>query len=163
MSNINKHFEDLEVPYYLRRVVDGLSLLIGNVVAYGQYRIVFEHALEPKKYVVKYEFKEDPHCNLLESVIWADLKDTKHGKYLAPIELISDDGRWIIQRRCFPCTDYPKKIPRIFNFDAKIENWGMLQPENRFVCFDYANVALFSHEKNLNLETVKWWNLHEEI
>lgn len=124
-----------------RSAVDLVNLVCGAQIGRGAFRTVFECRLNPA-WVVKHDTRHN-HSNIFEYSMWRELEDTPLGKWLAPVEWLSNDGFWLIQRKTEPIrvSELPKKVPSIF-CDLKGSNWGMLNGQP--VCHDYGNSMLFS-------------------
>lgn len=121
--------------------VDLVNLVCGPQLGRGAYRTVFECRLNPA-WVIKHDTR-DNHSNIFEFSLWRELEGTPLGKWLAPVEWLSNDGFWLIQRKTEPirASELPDKIPALF-CDMKVSNWGML--DGRPVCHDYGNSRLFA-------------------
>lgn len=134
---------------------DLFHLLCGEEIGRGQYRVVYQHALD-RRLVVKHDTRAN-WSNVQEYAMWCNLQDGALSKWLAPVEWLSPGGIWLIQAktRPIPIGKYPKKVPAIFA-DIKPENWGLYK--GRPVCHDYGNHAAFvlAEKAGAALETVVW-------
>lgn len=135
--------------------------ICGELLGRGVYRDVYVLKFNPE-FVVKIE--RDPgtgqFANVTEWRNYNDFKDWDLLKdWLAPIELISETGQVMIQRRVSlegkRKKDFPAKIPWPFS-DLKYKNFGWLN--GRFVCCDYSWFRYPTRKpKEGDLVTAKWW------
>jgi hypothetical protein len=140
---------------------EAFNLLCGKKIGSGMSRQVYECKLKPG-WVVKVETDPYPNFqNLMEWQVWKAVQHTKFSRWFAACDLISPDGKLLIQERTrHPATtDFPDKVPAFFT-DLKRQNFGMTTtPEkNWFVAHDYGVHLLF--EKGLTGRLVKanWWD-----
>lgn len=135
-----------------REAFDLVNLVCGEKIAQGAYRTVFEYRINPA-WVIKHDNRNN-HSNIFEHALWNEMIGTKLEQWLAPVEWISDDGYWLIQRRTEPIRrdELPAQVPAIF-CDMKLENWGML--DGRPVCHDYGNSMVFSLVRSHGPKLVK--------
>lgn len=134
---------------------DTFNLLCGDKLGSGVDRDVFECRLRPDL-VVKVEIEKGwrSFANSFEMSFY----DHHHwynpvGRWLAPCEYLSPDGRILLQKRCSPVPhDYklPSKLPK-FLTDHKRENFGIL--DGRLVCLDYASVIM---QPSVQLVKANW-------
>jgi hypothetical protein len=119
---------------------DLFYLLCGEVVGRGQYRTVYTSHLNPE-WVIKKDSGGN-FSNISEWQLYDELRETKLGKWLAPVHWVSPRGLWLIQARTEPIQkkQIPKKVPALFA-DLKPGNWGML--DGKPVCHDYGNNYLY--------------------
>lgn len=119
---------------------DLFHLICGPLIGEGQYRQVFEHALD-KSRVVKHDSGAN-FSNISEWELWGEVEGTSLEKWLAPVYWLSPRGLWLIQARTDPIreSELPKRVPSIFA-DLKASNWGLFQ--GRPVCHDYGNHAAY--------------------
>lgn len=132
------------------------ALLCGERINWGQFRTVFECALDPD-WVVKVEDGAGNFQNVLEWEAWQEFKDDKAiGKWLAPCHYISPTGIVLIQSKTMTMaeSEYPKKVPAVFT-DLKLQNWGRLPNTQRAVCHDYAKLR---RSTPVGMRGVKWWS-----
>lgn len=127
------------------------SLLLGRELGRGATRAVYTSALEPDKYVIKWEFGSS-YQNIVEFETWERLCLARHPvrKWFAPCHILSRHGRLLVQSKCAPLPDdfkWPRKMPRCFT-DIKWHNFGIF--EDRLVCLDYGT-ALANVLDNTNL------------
>lgn len=120
---------------------DAFNLLCyGKSIGSGTTRDVFQCRMRAE-WVVKVEIEQDwrQWANVLEWKFWQDVQHaSKITKWLAPCEMISPDGRILIQHRAEPLPrDYalPETLPD-FLTDLKRENFGLIA--GQLVCVDYA-------------------------
>ncbi len=136
-----------------------IKLLCGERIGFGCYRDVYilKHN---SGYVVKIE--SDPSNGMFANVTeWRNFINNKEWAFLsdclAPCELISEDGRVLIQRRItFKSKElYPKWIPIMFT-DIKTSNFGWIG--KKFVCCDYAYIPICIVQKGRpKMQKVKEW------
>lgn len=150
MTGITTNFIDLfkDDQFLLGDLTD---FFIGDSIGHGCSRSVYEYRIDPR-FVVKID-RTNLFNNVAEWDIWHSLKDTEHGKFLAPCLSISSCGRVMLQRRTRPVkfAQLPKEIPSFF-FDTKLQNWGKLG--KNIVCHDYANHGFYSG--NFDLVSANW-------
>lgn len=93
--------------------------------------------------------------NILENVIWDEVKERDIAKWFAPVVGISKGGKYLLQKKVeFGLKkDYPQMIPHFF-LDLKYKNYGWLG--NKFVCVDYAGTVITNGFTN-RLEKAEWW------
>lgn len=118
---------------------DAFNLLCGDLIARGAHRKVFACKLRDDL-VVKVEDEDGRRfANVLETEFWHDHQFYEPvAKWLAPVVMLSPDGRVLLQKRCDPIPtghELPTKVPA-FLTDLKLANFGMF--EGRLVCLDYA-------------------------
>lgn len=133
-------------------LADMADMFIGEYIATGNSRVVYEFTMDPK-YVVKID-KSGHFDNVAEWDIWNNIpKDLN--KWFAPCLRISQCGRLLIQERTTPVTleELPKEIPAFFQ-DFKLQNWGKIGDD--IVCHDYANHKFFS--KDHGIMEPEWWS-----
>lgn len=136
---------------------DAFNLFCGELLGKGIHRAVYACAIRPDL-VVKVEL-ESPDgsrnfANVHEFSFWRDYGEIdKIKQWLAPCEMLSADGRILLQKRVTPVHDtklFPAKLPS-FLTDTKLSNYGML--DGRLVCADYALTVL---NAETNLQKVTW-------
>ncbi|CAG5001882.1 hypothetical protein DYBT9275_02760 [Dyadobacter sp. CECT 9275] len=152
--------------------VDLIMCILGRRISDGNFRAVYEHALDPTK-VIKIEYgfsRKDTHdcimqnsfCNIQEFLLWREIEGLT-GKlkwvknWFAPIEWISPSGHIMCMEKTeqLPDRKRPGKIPE-FLWDVKQENFGWIG--DKFVCHDYAHVsALITYEKKFQ-KVKDYWN-----
>jgi hypothetical protein len=163
MSDDIRHW--LQRNYFHTGVaIDALTLLLGEQIARGTYRTVYQHATNPD-WVVKVETGEGFH-NVREMTLWSDLQldsaePSPYCKWLAPCRWISDYGTFLIMDKTEKRSrdKYPAKIPA-FLTDTKYENFGWL-PDGSFVCHDYglSKINYVGHTKKM--VKAHWWSPNE--
>lgn len=133
------------LPDNYKTFEDAFELLCGNKIGTGCYRDVYECRLD-RSLVVKVEIRETwrTFTNVLEFKFWDYNRDYKGvSQWLAPCELLSPDGRVLLQKRVdiLKETDpnIPERIPA-FLTDRKYSNFGWY--EGRLVCCDYASTIV---------------------
>lgn len=136
---------------------DLLELFVGPVISYGTYRDVYTFRPSPTEYVIKIQRNSGSlrFDNVIEWDIWNEFKDHKFGKYLAPIETISENGHVLIMRKTKPLLKSldKYKLPTLLS-DLKEENFGLYN--DKIVCHDYANHALYDVAgKAMKIESVE--------
>jgi hypothetical protein len=124
---------------------DFVTSLCGEYLGSGQFRSVFDYALDDK-YVIKIEPK-NTNCNTIEYMMYNEIQylqgDLSWVKdWFAPVKWISPNGRLLVMRKTKPHTDKtkkkrPDKIPK-FLWDVKEENFGWIG--NNYVCHDYGQL-----------------------
>lgn len=131
-----------------RTFQDAFNLLCGKPLGRGIHRQVYECTLRPEL-VVKVEIHEYKHRSFMnprEMDFWTYWSEHKPvAKWLAPCQLLSPDGRILLQTRCDPLPrayPLPEKLPA-FLTDHKQDNFGLLNGE--LVCLDYALVRYAAH------------------
>lgn len=136
---------------------DGFNLLTGEYLASGIHRWVYDCPLR-SDLVAKVEYS-DPDttrifANIREWDFWIEHKSfEKVARWLAPCEIMSPDGRILLQKRIDPlrATDkLPDKLPA-FLTDVKRNNFGWF--EGRIVCCDY---AITVPNPSLRLQKAYW-------
>ena len=120
--------------------LDLFNMFCGKLIGEGIHRMVFACKVRPDL-VVKVEADDGYRyfANVFEQQFWDSYSDTKDiGKWLAPCEFMSPDGRILLQKKCYPLPDsykLPALMPAFFT-DLKRDNFGLL--DGRLVCVDYA-------------------------
>lgn len=133
-----------------------LTMMIGETLGAGEFRIVFEHA-HRKDLVLKFETRARSFQNIAEWDFWNDNKKNKKiALWLAPCEFISPCGIILAQKKTIKPTkaDYPKAVPE-FLTDLKRTNFGMYQ--GRLVAHDY---GLYNVKTPTKRKKAKWWGDH---
>ena len=134
---------------------DLVNLLCGKLLGQGQYRKVFQCAIEPA-HVVKHDSGHN-FSNINEYQVFSEFTGTELEQWLAPVIWLSPRGLWLIQAKTTPIieADLPTKIPAIFA-DTKAENWGSYQ--GRPVCHDYGNHNVFNlaRRSGATLKRAQW-------
>lgn len=114
---------------------DAFNLMCGVLIGEGQYRKVYECALNPD-YVVKVD--DGGRHNLWEWGNWHSFNDDEAVKpWLCPCHMISAEGRILVMSKASPIrqSEIPTELPA-FASDLKYGNLGMF--EGRLVIIDYA-------------------------
>jgi len=127
------------------------NLLLGNIIAIGGNRKVFENVKDPTTVIKVLKTKKEKNkllsANKIEWNIWNKYKDTEIEKYLCPCISISDDTVYLIQKKAklIQPGKHHKRSKQIWNLlpeDIKklpdsmwYRNWGIL--DNRYVIIDY--------------------------
>lgn len=140
MTGITTNFIDLfKQDSFL--LGDFTDFFCGDRIGEGCSRSVYEYRIDTR-YVVKID-RTNLFNNVAEWDIWQSLKDSDHGKYLAPCLSLSSCGRVMLQRRTHSIkfSQLPDKIPAFFA-DTKLQNWGRIG--KNIVCHDYANHAFYA-------------------
>ena len=115
---------------------DLVRFCLGDFIASGKYRTVFDWDLKPNT-IVKYCHSENCQPNWTEYAIWQAVKDTKNSKWFCPVIDISPCGRFLLMKKAkaLKSTDrLPKKLPNFFS-DIHTGNFGWIGKQ--LVCFDY--------------------------
>ena len=115
---------------------DMLRFCLGDFIASGKYRMVFDWSLKPNT-VVKFCDSEDCQPNWTEYAIWDAVKGTKYEKWFCPVVGISPCGRFLLMKKAKPIKEsdkLPKKIPNFFT-DIHTGNFGWIG--KNLVCTDY--------------------------
>lgn len=137
--------------------------LCGELVGKGLYRDVYVMKSNPD-YVIKIERKASSDGIFANVAEWLNYMNNKEWtwleEWLAPCELISPDGRVLIQRRVTwegkKRKDCPKYVPKMLT-DTKFANWGWIG--DRFVCCDYSFMITVVYSKTMSprpMKRVKW-------
>lgn len=142
------------------RASDALGMMFGACLGNGEHRTVYQHIWN-SGFVIKVEreVSQDKFtfANVMEWIVWNEIRGTKWEKWFAPVHDISKNGLVLVQHKCAPLEERPKKVPSFFG-DLKRENWGTL--DGRPVCFDYANHRHFLVScKNAKMVKPKWHDL----
>lgn len=130
-------------------------LCYGEPVGRGTSRNVFQSRFNARQ-VIKVEIEKDWRTfeNVREWYFWNDWQHaSKVAEWLAPCEMISPDGRILVQAKCDPLPsnyELPAKLPN-FLTDTKRSNYGLLN--GKFVCLDYALVCTTA---SLQLRRATW-------
>lgn len=136
---------------------DLAGLFIGEVIANGMSRTVYQHAQDPSL-VIKVELQGDHFQNVMEWRIWNDIKDTALSKWFVPCVDISANGIFLIQKKVdlIPLDQFPKQIPYFFT-DLKYQNYGIYN--KHFVCLDYGTINIFrlTNFSSKRMQKPKWW------
>lgn len=151
--------------------MDLIMCMLGPIVASGNFRDVYSHAIDPTK-VLKVEYgheKKEQHdsvmqnsfCNIQEFLLWREIEGLKGRfawvkEWFAPVEWISPSGHVLCMQKTeqLPDRKRPDRIPE-FLWDVKQENFGWI--EDNFVCHDYAHVsALITYEKKMQKVKDYW-------
>lgn len=133
--------------------------ICGELIGFGCYRSVYALKGNPD-YVVKIE--DDPTTGTFANITeWRNYINNREWKfladYLAPCELITEDGRVLIQRRVtFKSKElYPTHVPIMFT-DIKTANFGWIGKQ--FVCCDYAYIPVCVVQKGgIKMQRVENW------
>lgn len=128
--------------------------LVGDRIAIGQYRDVYEHATD-SGLVVKLEDQQRCFCNVYEHQVWEHVRGTDLAKWFAPVIRISAAGTVLTMRRTTPIRreELPSQVP-VFFTDLKLENWGLL--DGQPVCHDYGNHLLLEKGMTSRLQKATW-------
>jgi len=148
--------------------MDFIMCLLGPNISDGNFRAVYEHALDPTK-VIKIEYghgqksehdciMQNSFCNVQEFLMWREIEGLKGElewvkNWFAPIHWISPGGHILCMERTYskPDQERPEKIPK-FMWDVKWDNFGWIG--DNLVCHDYAHINAFtSYSKKM--QTVK--------
>ena len=135
---------------------DLLRMCVGDFIAAGEYRSVFDWSLK-KGVVVKYCHKDDCSPNWTEYSIWNAVKGTKYEKWFCPVLEISPCGSFLLMKkaRSIKETDkLPKKLPNFFT-DIHTGNFGWIG--SQLVCTDYQFISrALDLSFNTNMRDVDW-------
>lgn len=133
---------------------DMRDMLLGDSIAYGAHRHVFQHATD-ETLVVKLEDIARNFYNVHEWHVWERIKGTVHAKWFAPCVHIAPCGTILTMKKALPATadKLPKKIPAFFT-DVKAENWGFLN--GKPVCIDYGLHLLLEVGMTTRMRTANW-------
>lgn len=137
-----------------------VRLICGEKIGAGLYRDVYV-LKQDSNYVVKVE-RDMSTGNFANVTEWRNYIENKEWTYikdwLAPIELITETGQILIQRRVTlegkKCKDFPKYIPAAFT-DLKRKNFGWIGEQ--FVCCDYSFLIPIHPKFNKRLKYAQWW------
>jgi hypothetical protein len=141
---------------------DLYEMLIGDLIAQGEFRKVYECRTNPNL-VIKIDQRTNPNYNSnfkeQEAYFHALLDKTGLDSWMAPCVAISSLGLFLIQERTepVPYSKLPKYVPAFF-CDTKRSNWGMLK--DQIVFHDYAGHNAHSYPKQDLTKLVKadWLN-----
>lgn len=133
---------------------DVRDMLIGESIAYGAHRHVFNHASDATL-VVKLEDIAKHFYNVNEWQAWERIRYTPFAKWFAPCVDISPCGTVLLMKKAKAVTaeELPKLVPAFFT-DLKAENWGKLG--KRFVCVDYGLHLLLEHGMTKRMRKANW-------
>lgn len=142
--------------------MDLIMCVIGPIISNGNFRAVYEHALDPSK-VIKIEYghaqktqhdatMHNTFCNVQEFLMYREIEGLT-GKlewvkdWFAPIHWISPSGHILCMEKTFekPELERPELVPT-FLWDVKQENFGWLG--DKLMCHDYAHVPAFTSYKS---------------
>jgi len=133
--------------------LDAFNLLCGKLLGEGVHRRVFECKLRPDLVVkVEYETENRYFANVFEQKFWDDSSPAVEA-WLAPCEMLSPDGRILLQQRAHPLphnAEMPLLVPSFLR-DLKRENFGHI--DGKLVCMDYAIVNL---QASMKLRKADW-------
>jgi len=112
------------------------KLMIGAYIGEGQFRRVFT-LQNNDDLVIKVEQGRGEFHNIQEWRNWLEVQNTPLAKWFAPCVAISENGRFLLQKRTVPVSirELPKKVPACLT-DRKTSNFGLL--DKKVVCHDYA-------------------------
>ncbi len=133
---------------------DLYNMFCGDLIGEGVHRMVFDCKVRPDL-VVKVERSDFRYfANVFEMQFWSEYSgDESIGKWLAPCEFLSPDGRILLQKRCDPLPlnfEFPEMMPS-FLCDFKRGNYGLL--DGNLVCVDY---AMYCVKPSKRLKRVNW-------
>lgn len=123
---------------------------LGDYLGEGFRRITYSHVDDPTVVIKFLKNLKDDH-NRIEFENWQKLKNTERGKWLAPCVSLSDDGRYLIQRRVEVLDEMPEelvvpdwiKVLGDYSFGGnKSKHWGKY--EGRVVLIDYGDKELWN-------------------
>lgn len=136
--------------------LDLVGMMLGKKLGEGQFREVYELAIDPSK-VIKLECGAGDFQNAMEWELWDEVRWTQHARWFAPCHAISACGSVLLMERTTPLVKPPPKTTRIpaYLADTKLENFGRIG--NRIVCHDYARNLLVSHGLTSRMRKPKWW------
>lgn len=111
------------------------ELVLGEYLGEGVSRRTYRLTINPE-YVIKISDAAYSWQNVNEWEVWWYAKGTVMEKWLAPCEMISPSGVYLIQRyaETVHIKELPKHLPR-FLCDHKVENFGMI--DGHVVARDY--------------------------
>lgn len=138
---------------------DLLDFCTGACIGSGVSRGVYVYGPDPK-YVLKIETEEGWWQNIMEWETYQEAKDTPAGKWFAPCERISDNGKILLQRRTNPLgwRERPKKMPRFFT-DLKLTNFGTI--DGQVVAHDYGLSRIVRLGLSCQMRKAVWWQVNE--
>ena len=133
---------------------DSFNMLCGKMIGSGIDRDVFACKIRDDL-VVKVEKADYRNfSNVTEMAFWCEHRHIKAiGRWLAPCEFLSPDGRVMLQRKASPVasmSDLPKNVPS-FLADLKIDNFGIIG--GKIVCVDY---AIYIANPSVKLKKADW-------
>lgn len=119
---------------------------LGDYLGEGFRRIVYAHKDDPELVIKFLKNIEDDH-NRIEFENWQILKDTEKGRWLTPCVSLSEDGRFLIQKRVKVTDEAPENVPDWIQIlgdwsfgGNKSKHWGIY--EGRIVLIDYGDKKL---------------------
>ena len=136
VSNETNYWAKMQVIGLPFAMQDLVRFCLGDYIASGMSRMVFEWSMRPNT-VVKFCSADDCEPNWNEYAVWQAVKDTKAAKWFCPVIDISPCGRFLLMEKAQhiePGQKLPKKLPNIFT-DIHTGNWGWIN--GQFVCIDY--------------------------
>ena len=119
---------------------------LGDYLGEGFRRLVYKHK-DNDDLVIKFlKNLEDDH-NRLEYQNWQNLKDTDKGIWLTPCISLSEDSRFLVQKRVQVLDEAPENVPEWIKIlgdwsfgGNKSKHWGIY--EGRIVLMDYGDKIL---------------------
>lgn len=121
---------------------------LGNYLGEGFRRIVYDHIDDPTVVVKFLKNLKDDH-NRIEFENWEKMKGTDRGLWLAPCISLSEDGRYLIQKKVEVLDGAPENIPDWikvlgdYSFGGnKSKHWGKF--DGRIVLIDYGDKILWN-------------------
>lgn len=132
------------------------SIILGEKIGRGCHRDVYVFAPDPTKVIKVANCGDGRAVNILENRLWWQIWETPAQKWFAPVYLVSESGKYLIQQRAesLPKEQYPEKIPHFFT-DTKYSNFGHIKGVG-LVCVDYGSFNIF---RGISTRMVKadWW------
>jgi len=137
--------------------LDVAGMMIGDHIANGQFRSVFEWRRRPRT-VTKLENGAQSFHNITEHQVWNEAKGTALEKWLAPVVGISACGIALLQERTRPIKEdeikrLPKRVPSVLH-DIKPSNWGWYR--GRVVCHDYGYNGILRNGMTSGMRMADW-------
>lgn len=121
---------------------------LGEYLGEGFRRIAYNHK-DDDGLVIKFLKNLDDDHNRIEFENWEMLKNTEKGKWLVPCISLSDDGRFLVQKKVQVLDEAPENIPEWitvlgdYSFGGnKSKHWGVY--EGRIVLIDYGDKKLWN-------------------
>lgn len=134
---------------------DLINSMCGDFIAEGSSRIVYDCRTMPG-HVVKIA-KDNSKDNILEYEFYHSLIHQDSQKWLAPCNWISDNGKFMFQKKAVQLTEQNShKIPDLipdFLTDVKFDNFGFIGKQ--FVAIDYA-FSVYYCSSNYKTKMVKF-------
>lgn len=128
--------------------LNNLFTKLGDYLGEGFRRITYNH-IDDESLVIKFLKNIKDDHNRIEFENWENMKNTERGKWLAPCISLSEDNRFLIQKKVKVLDEAPENIPEWikvlgdYEFGGnKSKHWGIY--EGRIVLIDYGDKVLWN-------------------